>query len=109
MRKQKFRKVSNLLVSTFASGLDEVTGTRSMVFPKNKMYKTTVSKTLDIRQSRTVIPGRWETSKVSTACVTAYCLERVSGLCLRDGELRGNAVTTRIEERVESPGRPRCL
>lgn len=61
-----------------------------MVFPKNEMYKTAVSKTLDIRQSRTVIPGRWETSQVSTACVPAYCLERVSRLRLRgaQGECR---------------------
>lgn len=74
----------------------------------NKMCRTTICKTLDIKQQKTVILERWEVREVSTSRFPAYCTDRVFGPWLRERELRWSlADSLNGGARAESPGRPR--
>lgn len=59
----------------------------------DKMLKTIVGKTLNIRQWRTMVPERWEMNTVIPMIAPAYCLEGISGLHTRWGEFRGTRWT----------------
>lgn len=65
---------------------------------REKNDKTTVFKTLDIRQRRAMIPGTWEVNKVNPVIALAYYLENLPGHSTGWGKLGEAWPTSKVEE-----------
>lgn len=65
---------------------------------KTWQNETTVFKTLYIKQQKTVISERFETSETSPVIALAYYLENISRLCSRYVELRQSLAVSHGDE-----------